>query len=121
VQDQARLARAEQLVAELKRAPEEALLMTKIGLICFLVVAPGISALAGQRGSAPAQVERISVDELILMLAKRRPVAIIDVRSRSSYESSDRKIKGAIRIPLDELEKRIKEIPRAGQIVTYCA
>lgn len=95
--------------------------MMRIKLVCFLLVAIGIAALAKQRDSAPAQVERISVDELILMLAKRRPVTIIDVRSRSSYESSDRKIKGAIRIPLDELERRIKEIPRARQIVTYCA
>lgn len=90
----------------------------KIGWICLLMVAMSLVALAGQER---AEVERISVDELILMLAKKRPVTIIDVRSRSSYESSDRKIKGAIRIPLDELEKRIKEIPRNRQIVTYCA
>ena len=65
-----------------------------------------------------AHIERISVDELILMLAKKKPVTIIDVRTLDSYDS---KIKGALQIPVDETEARLKDIPRTAEIVTYCA
>jgi hypothetical protein len=64
------------------------------------------------------KVERISVDELILMVAKKKPVTIIDVRHLDSYEE---KIVGALEIPWDQIESRLKEIPRNREIVTYCA
>ncbi len=80
----------------------------------------GAFALAG---TSPGQddtdkVERISVDELILMMAKKKPVTIIDSRVLDSY---DTKIKGALQIPVTETEARLKEIPRDREIVTYCA
>ena len=67
---------------------------------------------------APEEVGRISVDELILMMAKKRPVIIIDVRGKDGYTE---KIKGALQIPLDEIEARMKEIPRNKEIITYCS
>ena len=70
-----------------------------------------------QKEITPEEVARISVDELILMMAKKKPVVIIDVRHGDYSE----KIKGALQIPLDEIEARMKEIPRNKEIVTYCA
>jgi predicted sulfurtransferase len=67
-----------------------------------------------------ADVERVSVDELKAKIAKNEPVIIIDSRTQAAYDSSDSRIKGAIRIPLDEVEARLKEIPRDKEIVTYC-
>ena len=66
----------------------------------------------------PEDVGRVSVDELILMLANKKPVVIIDVRGLDSYTE---KIKGALQIPLGETEARMKEIPRNKEIITYCA
>jgi hypothetical protein len=72
------------------------------------------SAALGQTG----EVERVTVDELILMLSKKKPVTVIDVRNLDSYEQ---KIVGALQIPHDEIKSRLKEIPRNREIVTYCA
>ena len=63
-------------------------------------------------------VELASVDELILMQAKKKPVTVIDVRNLDTY---DMKIKGALQIPLDDIESRLKEVPRNAEIITYCA
>ncbi|MCE4613261.1 MAG: rhodanese-like domain-containing protein [Desulfurococcales archaeon] len=43
---------------------------------------------------------------------------IIDVRSPDSYNKEH--IKGAISIPLEDLDKRINEIPRDRPVVVYC-
>lgn len=67
-----------------------------------------------------AEVPRITVDELKEKFAKNAPVFIIDSRSQGSYDSSQNKIKGAVRIPMDEIESRLKEIPRDREIVVYC-
>ena len=64
------------------------------------------------------KVERVSVDELILMLAQKKPVTIIDARLLDTYEE---KIVGALEIPYDQVEAHLKEIPRNREIITYCA
>ena len=44
---------------------------------------------------------------------------IIDVRDEASYKAGH--IKGARWIPVNEIESRIKELPRDKMIVTYCS
>ncbi len=51
------------------------------------------------------------------LLETRINVLIIDVRLSSSYEISH--INGAISIPVTELENRLVEIPKDGQILVY--
>jgi hypothetical protein len=72
------------------------------------------------QASEDADVERITVDELKAKIAKSEPVTIIDDRSQGSYESSETQIKGSIRITVDEIQSRLKEIPRDHEVVTYC-
>ena len=72
------------------------------------------------QASEDADVERITVDELKAKIAKNEPVTIIDDRSEGSYESSETQIKGSIRITVDEIQSRLKEIPRDHEVVTYC-
>jgi 3-mercaptopyruvate sulfurtransferase SseA len=66
------------------------------------------------------EVPRITVEELKAELAKNAPVFIIDSRSPGSYDNSEIKIKGAVRIPMDEVESRLGEIPHDREIVVYC-
>ena len=66
------------------------------------------------------EVPRITVDELKEKFAKNAPVFIIDSRSQGAYDNSEMKIKGAVRIPADEIDARLKEIPRDREIVVYC-
>jgi rhodanese-related sulfurtransferase len=63
-------------------------------------------------------VPHLSVDQLILAMANKKPIVIIDVRHKGDYSH---KIKGALQIPLDEIEARMKEVPRNKEVITYCA
>ena len=70
--------------------------------------------------SEEADVERITVDELKAKIARNEPLTIIDDRSEGSYEASETQIKGSIRMTVDEIQSRIKEVPRNREIITYC-
>jgi rhodanese-like protein len=69
----------------------------------------------------PGEVERIAVEDLKAMIARKQPVIIIDARSPSSWESATSKIKGAIRMEQEEIPSRSKDLPRDREIVTYCS
>jgi|SRR5215213_5347867 len=75
---------------------------------------------AEHNAAAAGEVERVTVEELKAKIEKNEPVTVLDVRSEGSYESSDKKIKGAVRMLTDEIGSRLKEIPRDAMIVTYC-
>lgn len=44
---------------------------------------------------------------------------IIDVRDEASFKAGH--VKGARWIPVNEIESRIKELPREKMIITYCS
>ena len=58
-------------------------------------------------------VPRGEVNELLKGLA-----VLLDVRPRQEFETGH--LRGAINIPIDELPDRLGELPRDGQIITYC-
>lgn len=65
------------------------------------------------------EVPRISVDELILLMAKKKgSYVVVDVRALDAYTE---KIRGALQIPFDQVETHLKEIPRNKLVVLYCA
>jgi 3-mercaptopyruvate sulfurtransferase SseA len=70
--------------------------------------------------SATDDVPRITVQELKAKIDKGEDLVIIDVRTGKDYEGSRIKIKGAVRIPIVQMEERYKELPRDKQIITYC-
>jgi len=63
------------------------------------------------------QLTAISGDELRRRL-KDRSVVVLDVRPMKEFSAGH--ITGARSIPVNELESRLKEIPRSRQIVAYC-
>jgi len=81
---------------------------------------PIMSAPQSPEHKVEGEVPRITVEELKARLAKNAPVFIIDSRSQGSYDNSEMKIKGAVRIPMDEIEARLSEIPRNREVVIYC-
>jgi len=62
-------------------------------------------------------VETIDCEELIARL-DRGEVVLIDVRPVEEYTAGH--IEGARSIPLDELERRLAELPGDAEIVAYC-
>lgn len=81
---------------------------------------PAAQAPHTDEHKAEADVPRLTVEELKEKLAKNAPVFIIDSRSQGSYDNSGIKIQGAVRIPAEEIEARLSEIPRDREIVIYC-
>lgn len=56
-------------------------------------------------------------DELVKLI-KRGEATLIDVRPESEYAAGH--IAGAINIPVDSLQKRLKKLPKGQEIIAYC-
>jgi rhodanese-related sulfurtransferase/predicted transcriptional regulator len=61
--------------------------------------------------------DAVGVDEL-LKLARSKKVVVVDTRPASEYTSGH--IAGAISVPVDELHRRLKELPKSKDYVAYC-
>lgn len=64
-----------------------------------------------------ADMERLEPRKL-LKRVRNGEVLLLDVRPASEYTASH--LPGAISIPVDDLKKRIKELPQDREIVAYC-
>ena len=65
-------------------------------------------------------IPRITKEELKAKMDRQEDVVIVDVRAEDSYNSSNQKVKGALRITLEELERDVKKIPEGREVITYC-
>ena len=108
----------------------------KAGLYVFYRLAGdevvGLLSAIGRVGEAyVAEVERIvrlyfaQKDELepvpakeLLDRARSGLVTVLDVRPAEEFAAGH--VPGAVNIPIHELEKRIKELPKRREIVAYC-
>jgi rhodanese-related sulfurtransferase len=63
---------------------------------------------------------RITVDEAKQRMDRGEPLVFIDVRNPNAWANARVQLPGAIRIPADEIDKHLNEIPRDRTIVTYC-
>lgn len=66
------------------------------------------------------EVTKVTSTELRDRLKNGQLIVFIDARSQKAWKGSDVKVPGAIRIPKDELEQHLKEIPPDRPIVAYC-
>jgi rhodanese-related sulfurtransferase/DNA-binding transcriptional ArsR family regulator len=65
----------------------------------------------------PSELEPIDGDEL-LRRAEAGDVTVLDVRPRDEYRAGH--IPGALSMPVEELERRLAEIPPDRPVVAYC-
>ena len=67
--------------------------------------------------------DRISIEELRALQSSGAPLLIVDVRAETSFNSSPFQAQGALRIPADQIVRRIAElnVPRQTWIITFCA
>jgi rhodanese-related sulfurtransferase len=90
-----------------------------------------LSAMARVGAAYVADVERIvrlyfaQKDQLepvpareVLERARKSLVTVLDVRPPEEFAAGH--VPGAINIPVQELEKRIKELPRRREVIAYC-
>ncbi|MCS6857626.1 MAG: rhodanese-like domain-containing protein [Sandaracinaceae bacterium] len=69
----------------------------------------------GHHQSNPGQSSASSQDPHVLVA---QGATLLDVRTPEEYQ--EKHIEGAILIPVQELEKRIDEIPKDRPVVVYC-
>jgi rhodanese-related sulfurtransferase len=63
--------------------------------------------------------ERIAIPDLEEKLKGRKKPMIVDVRKPSEIAETG-VIPGAVHVPVDDVEARIKEFPKDTEIVFYC-
>lgn len=81
------------------------LVLLSIFLIC------GVACAAGYHAVTSVEAGK--------MLAKRGNVFLLDVRTPEEFRQA--RIKGAVLIPVSEIERRVAEVPKSRTIIVYCA
>lgn len=86
--------------------------MRTIAALCALIAAAATLCFAG--GSV-----NVNSPEARGLMAKNSRIVLLDVRTPEEYRQAH--LRGALLIPLGELEKRAREIPRDRPLLVYCA
>jgi rhodanese-related sulfurtransferase len=63
---------------------------------------------------------RVTVDEVKQRLDRGEQFTFLDTRNPTAWAEADTKLPGAIRVPVDEVEQHLDEIPRNRTVITYC-
>jgi len=66
------------------------------------------------------EVTRVTVDEVGERLNRGERFAFVDTRNPQAWGESDEKLPGAIRVPADEVDQHLNEIPHDRTVITYC-
>lgn len=78
--------------------------------------------VAGGAATSPAGGETITLDEIARLRDSGEDVIVLDVRTDKSYDSSDRKAKGALRVPPGRVVESAASLalPRNAWLAAYC-
>ena len=63
---------------------------------------------------------RLTVAEVRSMIDRGEPVMFIDSRNPIAWASSRIRIRGAIRVPIDEVPAHLAGLPRDRRLIVYC-
>jgi len=67
------------------------------------------------------RIARITPQELMDKLTAKENISIVDLRQPIDIEAFPQMIPGALRIAMEEIEERHREIPRDRDVVLYCS
>jgi len=63
-------------------------------------------------------VDMVTPERVKYFLDNKETLVIIDLRTTKEFQ--ERRLPGARSIPMQELEKNLKAIPRSGRVILYC-
>ncbi len=66
------------------------------------------------------EATRVTVDEVRERMERGEQFTFVDTRNPQAWGEAETKLPGAIRVPADEVEVHLKEIPRDRAVITYC-
>ena len=106
----------ERLLQALSRIGSIAVLGAAILLACYIAY----KWWERRRFYRMLRMARIDVADLYALIQAGAAPIIIDVRSLTARELEPRWIPGALHVPLPEVARRMKELPRDREIILYC-
>ena len=91
-------------------------LMSELGAVARARLVE-VECLARDYLEAPEELEPLTRQELLRRLS-RRDTVVIDVRPLHEYRAAH--IRGAVSMPLADLKRHLRELPKSALIVAYC-
>lgn len=89
------------------------MLRSLLKMLLFVALAGIILATA-----ATAAMQNISATEMQKITKQTPDIYLLDVRTLGEY--TQKRIKGAHLIPIDQIQRRINEIPKNRPVIVYC-
>jgi len=66
------------------------------------------------------EATRITTDEVQERMDRGEQFAFLDTRNPTAWAESDKKLPNAIRVPAEEVDQHLNEIPKDRAVITYC-
>lgn len=66
------------------------------------------------------EVTRVTVDEVKERIDRGELFAFVDTRNPKAWAEAEYKLPGAIRVPAEEVQQHLDQIPRDRTVITYC-
>ena len=66
------------------------------------------------------EVTRVTIDEIKARMDRGEEFTFLDARNPEAWAEADTKLPGALRVPANEVEQHLSEIPRDRTVITYC-
>lgn len=66
------------------------------------------------------EATRVTVDEIKERMDRGEQFTFVDTRNPKAWAEAETKLPGAIRVPADEVEQHLSEIPHNRTVITYC-
>lgn len=66
------------------------------------------------------EATRVTVDEVKERMDRGEEFTFVDTRNPKAWEEATAKLPGAIRVPADQVQERLDEIPHERTVITYC-
>ncbi len=106
-------------IAEPGREREAAMRLGRIGFDHVAGYLKGGVLALETRPDLVRRLERITVATLAEQLAAEDPPLVVDVRGPKEWQNA--RIDGSVNVPLNQLRKRVGELPRDRKLVVQCA
>ncbi|MFN2493246.1 MAG: rhodanese-like domain-containing protein [Pyrinomonadaceae bacterium] len=66
------------------------------------------------------EATRVTIDEVKERMERGEKFTFLDTRNAEAWAEGQTKVSGAIRVPADEVEQHLSEIPHDRTVITYC-
>ncbi|MGH9930699.1 MAG: rhodanese-like domain-containing protein [Pyrinomonadaceae bacterium] len=66
------------------------------------------------------EATRVTVDEVRERMDRGEQFTFVDSRNPQAWAEAKTKLPGAVRVPADEVEQHLAEIPHDRTVITYC-